>query len=359
MDKPAIENSGTSLDAVFPHLDAKSSKKQSGILNMGDSGWCTIESDPGVFTELIEKVGVKGVQVEELYALEKSLLDAVKPVYGLIFLFKYVKEEEKRLVLEDGAPDVFFARQMINNACATQAIISILLNRPEIELGEELKNFKEFSMALDPEMRGTVLGSSPRIQTVHNSFRRAEPFVMEAAEAKDDDDVYHFIGYVPVKGNLYELDGLKKGPILLGDCTEDNWLDKVTPHIQERIARYSEKEVRFNLLALVRNRTEVLNEELETLQAQDSTPDIEAQIADVKSRLEQEADKRKKWAIENVRRKHNYVPFIFALLKQLAKSGKLPALIEESKKKKTARQEAAKKEKEKEKEKAKDGAAKK
>ena len=54
--------------------------------------------------------------------------------------------------LEPDTPDVFFTQQVISNACASQAIINLLLNNhsEEVQLGEILENFRNFSAGFDP-----------------------------------------------------------------------------------------------------------------------------------------------------------------------------------------------------------------
>lgn len=73
----------------------------------------------GLFTLLLEDFGVKGVQVEEIYDLQKSLEG---PVYGFIFLFRWIEERRSRRKIveqdesfvkdEDIVNNIFFAQQV-------------------------------------------------------------------------------------------------------------------------------------------------------------------------------------------------------------------------------------------------------
>ena len=175
------------------------------------------------------------------------------------------------------------------------------------------------------------------------------------------DDVYHFIAYVPVGGAVYELDGLKEGPIFLGACNEATWTDVAKPVIRARMERYAKSETGFNLLALIENqelvlqrkmghlrasRTSIMNvlsgnmdlasaelRSLSPLDLQKQLNALEHEEVNVSRDISTEKARLESWRQENLRRRHDYSPFIFTLLDVLAKKGRLEGLIEQARKK--------------------------
>nr|XP_035940068.1 ubiquitin carboxyl-terminal hydrolase isozyme L5 isoform X2 [Halichoerus grypus] len=299
------------------------------------------------------KKSCRGAQVEEIWSLEPENFEKLKPVHGLIFLFKWQPGEEPAgSVVQDSRLDtIFFAKQVINNACATQAIVSVLLNctHQDVHLGETLSEFKEFSQSFDAAMKGLALSNSDVIRQVHNSFARQQMFEFDAKTSAKEEDAFHFVSYVPVNGRLYELDGLREGPIDLGACNQDDWISAVRPVIEKRIQKYSEGEIRFNLMAIVSDRKMIYEQKIAELQRQlaeepmdtdqgnNMLSAIQSEVAKNQMLIEEEVQKLKRYKIENIRRKHNYLPFIMELLKTLAEHQQLIPLVEKAKEKQNAK----------------------
>ncbi|KAK5751317.1 hypothetical protein LTS12_018633 [Elasticomyces elasticus] len=284
----------------------------------------------GVFTFLIESLGCTNIQFEELISLDPESLQELNPI-GVIFLFKYptnsphptdkpldgefdyaALEPPQQTSPEDGEGEqpVWFAAQTIQNACGTQALLSVLLNKDspnavdesaKVDIGQDLRHFKDFTSQFPSDIRGEALSNSDLIRSVHNSFARSSPFASDETRlATGDDDVYHFIAYTSINSTLYELDGLQPAPIRHGDpgaCPAEIFADAVVPVLQRRIGRYPGGEIRFNLLAMCQDLR------------------VRAREAGDMEGLRREEEKRREWRWENALRRHNFVGFVGEVMK--------------------------------------------
>ena len=128
------------------------------------------------------------------------------------------------------------------------------------------------------------------------------------------------------------------------------WMRVVKPHIQARIAKYAETEIRFNLMVLLRDRVAVHRERVQQLEEQaalalsegrDVPLGVATELEHAKTDLADAEERKRSWAVENERRKHNYVPFIVAVLKLLAKRKKLRGLVKQAQERSAQRLAAA------------------
>ncbi|KAG5984882.1 hypothetical protein E4U55_002810 [Claviceps digitariae] len=171
------------------------------------------------------------------------------------------------------------------------------MNAPDIELGQQLADFKEATKDLDTSLRGHRIGCNKFIRSIHNSFtRRMDHLNVDLCLENDYDDAggseankkhaaskarqrsrkrkrasleygYHFIAYVPCDGLVWELDGLRSKPQEIGPTNGNDWITVAKPQIEARMLQSEGSQLSFNLLAVCRNSSSHLSKVIATIVA--------------------------------------------------------------------------------------------
>lgn len=150
--------------------------------------------------------------------------------------------------------------------------------------------------------------------------------------------IHHIPHIVPHHNGqiVYELDGLQTGPVSVGAYKIDydsegktssdlSWLDVAREAIQQRIERYSMSEIKFNLMAVCKDRRLGIQARMNNLLAA-GLAEGDEMLEDLRVQLLEEEAKRQRWKEENERRRHNYLPLFLEILRAYARSGKLPEI---------------------------------
>ncbi|CAK7205607.1 hypothetical protein SEUCBS139899_008385 [Sporothrix eucalyptigena] len=241
-------------------------------------GWSDIESEPAFFNFILKELGVQDATIFELFGVDESSISYLPDPLGLIFLYKFVEEGDEE-AYEDCPENLWFANQTTANACGTIAMLNIAMNCDRLGLGDHLTRFKTATQPLHPALRGHLLSTDETIRSKHNSFaRRIDMLVsdlslkLEWAEAgaktakaassrkstkkkkkkaDEDEAAFHFIAYVPMGNDVWELNGMQEKPLKLGSFDGD-WTAMARERIATRMRNYAafDDTAIFNLLAL-------------------------------------------------------------------------------------------------------------
>ncbi|KAI4759193.1 cysteine proteinase [Aureobasidium sp. EXF-3400] len=282
-------------------------------------GWCEIESEPAFFTTILKDIGVRHLRVHEVFGVDDDALAILpKPVHAVIFLFKYQEDGIAEQVQETKCPShVWFANQVPQYACGTVALLNIVNNIPNLELGQPLESFKDYTQSFDPIARGYAIDSFDFVRKIHNSFARdtdmlnidssmhdrndkmiqkqklqaanaakaakaAEREAARATETKpntgklrsnplrkarttksaneEDEEQdsgesgFHFVAYMPIGDDVWKLDGLDSFPTAIGTIQPGrDWLSVIQTSLSVRMAQYEEGQMQFSLMAVVQD----------------------------------------------------------------------------------------------------------
>lgn len=148
-------------------------------------GWVEMESEPAFFNVMLRDMGVRGVKINEVYCLDDDDLAILpQPVHALIFLFRY-RETDKDDLPTECPSDVWYAEQVPEFSCATVALLNIINNIPGLEMGRDLRAFKDFTRDMTPNQRGEAIDDFAFVKKIHNSFAREADILQADVHMKE------------------------------------------------------------------------------------------------------------------------------------------------------------------------------
>lgn len=226
--------------------------------------WVPLESNPEVFNRFAQKLGMDTDQwaFTDVFGLDEELLVMVpQPVLAVLMLFPITDEteaaqgsEEARIAAEGQtvAPDMFYMKQTISNACGTVALLHAVGNTKEfmpLAEGSFLKRFLEDTASMSPQERAAYLEEPPAdAPDVDDAHQCAAQEGDTAPPGADENVLLHFVALVHRAGCLYELDGRKKRPINHGPTSPDRLLQDAAVVVRKFVELSNSHN--FSLMAL-------------------------------------------------------------------------------------------------------------
>lgn len=204
-----------------------------------------LESNPQIFNELSLKLGLSPVlQFHDVYSLTDPDLLAFlpQPIYGVILLFPLTEKFERIDEIDETTPyaneQVQWFKQTIGNACGLYALLHIVANLPSDFIVNNLVLNELLMSQLSP--RPSVAETAKLVEQLELNIQLDENYGVqgqtEAPPSSASVDL-HFLAFVDGKdGNLYELDGRRRGPLSLGKSTGTHILNN--PKLAERVQYY-------------------------------------------------------------------------------------------------------------------------
>eukprot|EP01129_Flabellula_baltica_P000748 TRINITY_DN10709_c0_g1_i1.p1 TRINITY_DN10709_c0_g1~~TRINITY_DN10709_c0_g1_i1.p1 ORF type:complete len:233 (-),score=56.39 TRINITY_DN10709_c0_g1_i1:14-688(-) len=216
--------------------------------------WPPMESNPEVLNQFAAQIGLdtEKYQFGDVWGLDPELLAFVpQPVHAMILLFPSsakVPFVEGTTVLGDEAK-VFYLKQVdaLDDACGTIAMVHALANNIEsLELAEDsllVKYVKGTQGSAQDKGVGLVNNEGIKGLHSHHSQQGDTSPINESGQSG-----HHFVCFIDVDGELYELDGCKPGPINHGPIEQSFLLS--TGETIQRVYMTNPDVVDFSMISL-------------------------------------------------------------------------------------------------------------